>query len=77
MEQRSNGQIGQPAACMIENNRALSVQFGGRQGDFQVARLWPEGGLENPICRACAIAPRRGGAEQVLDVIGDIHRNCG
>jgi hypothetical protein len=36
IEQSSSGQIGQPAACMIENNPILSASSG-----FLDARLWP------------------------------------
>jgi hypothetical protein len=38
MEQRISGQIGQPAACMIENNPDLSAASG-----FWDARLWRDG----------------------------------
>jgi len=37
-EHRSSGQIGQPAACMIENNNPDLSATGG----FWDARLWPE-----------------------------------
>jgi hypothetical protein len=39
MEHNSNGQIGQPAACMIENKRLLSAD-----SDFWDARLWTRQG---------------------------------
>jgi hypothetical protein len=49
IEQMSSGQIGQPAACMIESNMALSVERR-RLGPHRSLELWRAvGGLRNSV----------------------------
>ena len=59
MEHKSKGQMGHPAACMIENNQGLSTS----SGAFRKARLWPEGcsaaWLGRAVCRGPFASTRR------------------
>jgi hypothetical protein len=64
IEQRSSGQIGHPAACMIENNAVLSA--GER---FWDARLWPLGAARQHAAPPC-------GGDTTVDRPA-IHRLCG
>ena len=76
MEHRSSGQIGQPAACMIENNRALSVTFRCRSVGFGTGDYGPKGWLSR-ICDASVATthPRRD--RRLAEPTQSIHRNCG
>lgn len=49
VEQATRGHIGQPAACMIENNRALSKVLRWRRGDFGTRDYGPK----HPLSRTC------------------------
>jgi hypothetical protein len=68
MEHRSKGQIGQPAACMIENNRALSaVPFGNSQLLFKTRDYDPKQASRN--MSDCSVAAMHRPAR--TDCIGD------
>jgi hypothetical protein len=45
IEQISSGQIGHPAACIIESNRALSLGRSGDRHDSAARGLWRGGGV--------------------------------
>jgi hypothetical protein len=91
MEQMISGQIGQPAACMIENKRSPSATKRQKSASekhlrqnsaqalrgFGAARLWARRGAISELQTRLAITVCDPGDGDLRDATPTIHRCCG